>query len=135
MHSFSTAALQRCPPLLAVSAQAFLAMLKRQNQRWVPILDPEIHVRKGYAAYDSGIGNDVFVKDITGRPYVGQVRNFSLNMPLWQQHACIAVCLFSCDKRPVKAENLLCCGAAVAWDVALAGLYEPRHRQVVGRAD
>ena len=99
MHLFSRAALQRCSPLLAVSAQAFLAMLKRQNQRWVPILDPEIHVRKGYAAYDSGIANDVFVKDITGRPYVGQVRYFQLGMPLYQQHACIAVCLLSCDEK------------------------------------
>ena len=48
-------------------------MLRRQNQRWVPILDPNIHVNKGYAAYDSGIARDVFVKDITGHPYVGQV--------------------------------------------------------------
>ena len=55
------------------SPQAFLAMLRRQNQRWVPILDPSIHVNKGYAAYDSGIARDVFVKDITGHPYVGQV--------------------------------------------------------------
>jgi hypothetical protein len=49
-------------------------MLKRQNQRWVPILDPCIHIHPGYAAYDSGIKNDVFVKDISGRPYVGQAR-------------------------------------------------------------
>ena len=55
------------------SPQPFLAMLRRQNQRWVPILDPNIHVNKGYAAYDSGIARDVFVKDITGHPYVGQV--------------------------------------------------------------
>ena len=71
-------------------SQAFLAMLKRQNQRWVPILDPEIHVRQGYAAYDSGIAKDVFIKDITGRPYVGQVRFCTLSMPSCQQHACIA---------------------------------------------
>ena len=58
--------------------QAFLAMLRRQNQRWVPILDPSIHVNRGYAAYDSGIARDVFVKDITGRPYVGQVRTTCL---------------------------------------------------------
>lgn len=48
-------------------------MLRRQNQRWVPILDPNIHVNKGYAAYDSGIARDVFVKDMTGHPYAGQV--------------------------------------------------------------
>ncbi|KAK9822226.1 hypothetical protein WJX81_001471 [Elliptochloris bilobata] len=53
--------------------KAFVAMLRRQNQRWVPILDPSIHVNKGYATYDSGIARDVFIKDITGRPYVGQL--------------------------------------------------------------
>ena len=52
-----------------------MAQLNKNGQRWVPILDPPIHIRPGYAAYDSGIAQDVFVKDITGHPYVGQVES------------------------------------------------------------
>ena len=52
-----------------------MAQLNKNGQRWVPILDPPIHIKPGYAAYDSGIAQDVFVKDITGRPYVGQVES------------------------------------------------------------
>ena len=48
-------------------------MLNKNGQRWVPILDPPIHIKPGYAAYDSGIAQDVFIKDITGGNYVGQV--------------------------------------------------------------
>ena len=51
-----------------------MAKLNAANQRWVPILDPPIHVSPGYPAYDSGVAADVFLKDITGRPFVGQVR-------------------------------------------------------------
>ena len=39
----------------------------------VPILDPQIHIKEGYAPYDEGIKEDVFVKDITGGNYVAQV--------------------------------------------------------------
>ena len=59
--------------LSVATAQAFVAKLNAAGQRWVPILDPPIHVSPGYPAYDSGIANDVFLKDITGRPFVGQV--------------------------------------------------------------
>ena len=52
-----------------------MAQLNKNGQRWVPILDPPIHIKPGYAAYDSGIAQDVFVKDITGHPYVGQVES------------------------------------------------------------
>ena len=40
----------------------------------VPILDPGIHVKPGYAPYDSGIKQGVFMRDLTGQPFVGQVR-------------------------------------------------------------
>ena len=53
--------------------QTFVAKLNAAGQRWVPILDPPIHVQPGYAAYDTGIADDVFLKDITGRPFLGQV--------------------------------------------------------------
>ena len=37
------------------------------------LLDPPIHIKKGYKAYDSGIRDNVFLLDVTGQPYVGQV--------------------------------------------------------------
>ena len=40
----------------------------------VPILDPGIHVKPGYAPYDSGIKQGVFMRDIAGQPFVGQVQ-------------------------------------------------------------
>ncbi|EIE19743.1 hypothetical protein COCSUDRAFT_31111 [Coccomyxa subellipsoidea C-169] len=51
----------------------FMNRIKAQGQRWVPILDPNIHIRKGYAPYDSGIKQDIFMKDVSGKPYVGQL--------------------------------------------------------------
>jgi alpha-glucosidase (family GH31 glycosyl hydrolase) len=53
--------------------QAFISDLHLRGQRWVPILDPVIHISEGYSAYDEGNKKDVWIKDITGRPYVGQV--------------------------------------------------------------
>ena len=50
-----------------------MATLNKNGQRWVPILDPPIHIKPGYAAYDTGIAQDVFIKDITGNNYIGQV--------------------------------------------------------------
>ena len=40
----------------------------------VPILDPQIHIQHGYAPYDQGIAQDIFIKDMTGQPYNGQAR-------------------------------------------------------------
>jgi hypothetical protein len=39
----------------------------------VPILDSQIHIKQGYAPYDAGIQQNVFVKDIAGNNFVGQV--------------------------------------------------------------
>ena len=38
----------------------------------VPILDPQIHIKPGYAPYDQGIAQGIFIKDMTGQPYNGQ---------------------------------------------------------------
>ena len=62
---------------MVMLSQDFLNRIRAQGQRWVPILDPPIHIRKGYEPYDSGIKEDVFMKDISGKPYVGQVRELS----------------------------------------------------------
>ena len=70
--------------------QAFGQRLRAQDQRWVLILDPPIHIRKGYAPYDSGIKDNVFITDISGKPYVGQVSSCSI-----KQHAAFALGLQS----------------------------------------
>lgn len=40
---------------------------------FVVIVDPGIKVEKGYPAYEDGLKEDIFVKDVTGKPYLGQV--------------------------------------------------------------
>jgi len=71
-------------------AQDFVAYLNKNGQRWVPILDPPIHIKPGYAAYDTGIAQDVFIKDITGNNYVGQVctpkARLSISAYLYRAH-------------------------------------------------
>lgn len=58
---------------MSLVLQAFLDRLHAANQSWVPIIDAGIKVDHGYPAYDDGIASNVFVKDATGAPYVGQV--------------------------------------------------------------
>ena len=62
---------------MATASQAFRERLTAQKQRWVMILDPPIHIRKGYYPYDSGIKDNVFLMDISGKPYVGQVQDLN----------------------------------------------------------
>ena len=47
--------------------------LHANGQRFVPIVQPVVRIRQGYQVYDSGVAADVFVKDVLGNPYVGQV--------------------------------------------------------------
>ncbi|KAK9835343.1 hypothetical protein WJX81_003869 [Elliptochloris bilobata] len=61
--------------------QAFVARLHSKGQRWVPILDPGIHVKPGYAPYESGIKQGVFVRDINEQPFVGQVWPGAVHFP------------------------------------------------------
>ena len=53
----------------------------------VPILDPGIHVKPGYTPYDSGIKQGVFMRDLTGQPFVGQVRT-----GLFSSYSCSSSC-------------------------------------------
>ena len=69
--------------------QTFVDLLHSRGQRWVPILDPCIHIRKGYAPYDSGIAQDVFIKDITGKPYVGQVSGRRQSQHSFTEQECL----------------------------------------------
>ncbi len=50
----------------------------------VPILDPGIHVQPGYAPYDSGMADAVFIHDISGKPFMGQVHTHPPHLPPFQ---------------------------------------------------
>ena len=52
---------------------AFLDTLHSNGQKYVLILDPGIKIDPSYAPYSAGLSADVFVKNIEGRPYIGQV--------------------------------------------------------------
>ena len=52
---------------------SFVDGLHANGQHFVPIIDPGIMVQQGYDAYDQGVAQDLFIKDITGDYYVAQV--------------------------------------------------------------
>merc|ERR1711964_956008 len=53
---------------------SFVSSLHENGQHFVPIIDPGIMVAKGYAAYDDGVAQGVFIMDLGGQdPYIGQV--------------------------------------------------------------
>jgi alpha-glucosidase (family GH31 glycosyl hydrolase) len=56
---------------------AFINTLHSNQQYFVPIIDPAISMRETpgtYPAYDDGMSQDIFVKDLNGEePYLGQV--------------------------------------------------------------
>ncbi len=53
--------------------RAFVDRLHAEGRRFVPILDPGIALAPGYAPYDSGLAAGVFLRDLTGAPYIGEV--------------------------------------------------------------
>ena len=131
-----------------------MAKLNAAQQRWVPILDPPIHVQPGYAAYDSGIAADVFLKDITGRPFVGQVRRRGLLLCLLSRIVAhpffyLTVCgmcnwvlvPLSCHKADCLVVVLCMSGSELCWcmhaDVAgcdiLAGLHAQPDGHLVAK--
>ena len=91
--------------------QDFVAKLHRAGQRWVPILDSPIHIQPGYAPYESGIAQDVFMKDLTGRPYVGQVKLASAPARVQSRIACLLPAILLLVSLPCN--HVLCrCGQA-----------------------
>ena len=52
---------------------SFVNTLHADGQHFVPIIDPGIMVQSGYDAYDQGLAKDLFVKDLNGNNYMGQV--------------------------------------------------------------
>lgn len=62
-----------CAMGLLEGGQEFVDKLHETGRRFVPILDPGIAVEPGYKPYDEGIKRGVFIRDITGEPYIGEV--------------------------------------------------------------
>lgn len=52
---------------------AMNAKLAKLGFKTTVIVDPGIKVEKGYAAYESGLQSDIFIKYTDGQPYTGQV--------------------------------------------------------------
>lgn len=53
--------------------RAFVDRLHSAGQHWVPIHDAAISKQAGYKAYEEGTRAGVWVKDMHGETYVGQV--------------------------------------------------------------
>jgi alpha-glucosidase (family GH31 glycosyl hydrolase) len=53
--------------------KSFVDGLHANGQHFVPIVDPGIKVESGYDAYEQGLKDDIFVKDIQGNNFLGQV--------------------------------------------------------------
>ena len=65
--------------------QNFVNNLHKNNQYFVPIVDPAIYVlNSNYSAYNEGIKLDIFVKDLTGKEaYLSQVWPGATYFPDW----------------------------------------------------
>jgi alpha-glucosidase (family GH31 glycosyl hydrolase) len=61
----------------APKMRAFVDKLHKAGQHWVPIHDAAISKQPGYKAYEEGSRANVWIKDMHGDTYVGQVRSFS----------------------------------------------------------
>ena len=55
------------------AVRAFVDRLHARGQRFVPILDPGIKLEPGHPPYDDGVAAGVFLRDVTGAPYIGEV--------------------------------------------------------------
>jgi alpha-glucosidase (family GH31 glycosyl hydrolase) len=58
----------------AAKMRAFASKLAAAGQHWAPIFNPGISVQQGYRAYEEGSAQGVWIKDVNGNPYKGQVR-------------------------------------------------------------
>jgi alpha-glucosidase (family GH31 glycosyl hydrolase) len=57
----------------ASKMRAFVDKLHSQGQKWVPIHDAAIAKQKDYKAYEEGSRANVWIKNMHGDPYLGQV--------------------------------------------------------------
>lgn len=66
-------------PILEVSK--FVNQLHQNGQKFVPIVDPGIMVYPGYNAYERGVKENLFIKDIQGNDHLSQVWPGPTHMP------------------------------------------------------
>lgn len=59
----------------------FVDKMHAAGQHWAPIFNPGISTSKGYRAYEEGTAEGLWIKDVNGKPYVGQVRRRLCNRP------------------------------------------------------
>lgn len=55
------------------AVRALVDNLHAQGRRFVPILDPGIKLEPGYAPYDDAVAENLFLRDVTGDFYIGEV--------------------------------------------------------------
>ncbi|GKQ40056.1 glycoside hydrolase family 31 protein [Streptomyces sp. A012304] len=67
-HQVFTVDQERFPKLPVLAEE-----LRRDGVRLVSIVDPAVKAEPGNAVYDSGVGEDAFVRDASGRPVEGVV--------------------------------------------------------------
>jgi alpha-glucosidase (family GH31 glycosyl hydrolase) len=60
----------RFPP---AEMRRFADKLHASGQHWAPIFNPGVSVQQGYRAYEEGSAQGLWIKDINGNPYKGQV--------------------------------------------------------------
>ena len=53
--------------------QSIINGLHANGQRFVPIVEPVVYILPGYQVHDTGVKQNVFMKDVLGNNYVGQV--------------------------------------------------------------
>jgi alpha-glucosidase (family GH31 glycosyl hydrolase) len=56
-----------------VEVSSFVNKLHTNGQRFVPIIDPGIMISSGYEAYERGMKEGLFIKDVQGNNYLGKV--------------------------------------------------------------
>eukprot|EP01034_Spumella_vulgaris_P026326 gene26326-32892_t len=61
------------PAMMPYWVKAFVEDLHAKGMHFVPIIDPGIAIIKGYEAYERGIREDLFIKDVSGAYSMGQV--------------------------------------------------------------
>ena len=62
--------------MLLCAMQEFVERLHNNSQRFVPILDPGIPLLPGYAPYEDGLKRGIFISDVTGQPYIAEVKSY-----------------------------------------------------------
>jgi hypothetical protein len=60
----------RYPP---AEMRRFADKLHAAGQHWAPIFNPGISVQPGYRAYEEGNAQGIWIRDVNGNPYKGQV--------------------------------------------------------------